>query len=116
MALSALAVFSEYVNESSTEVATQQAELFNAASRNTILLKPGVNCGDYSDRAFWAKVSGLVRRRNAYGSGAVALKTLAQLIETMVKISAGTPPVEINPGMLKWICKNPEEAGAVIGR
>lgn len=116
MALSDLAVFSEYAYDSMTEVLAQQVELFNAASRGTITLQPAAHQGDYSDRAFYAKVDGLVRRRNAYGSGSVTGKTLAHLVDTMVKVAAGTPPVSLDPGQFKWIQRNPEEAGAALGQ
>jgi hypothetical protein len=51
-----------------------------------------------------------------YGSGAVAEKVLEQLVDTMVKVAAGTPPIRIDPSMFKWIQRNPEEGGAVIGQ
>jgi len=116
MALSDLAVFSEYAYSSMTEVVAQQVELFNAASQNTITLTPAANQGDYNDKAHWKKISGLVRRRNAYGSGAVSEKVLEHLVDTMVKVASGTPPVRIDPGMLKWIQRSEEEAGVVIGQ
>ncbi len=116
MALSDLAVFSEYTYEAFTEVLAQQVDLFNAASGGTILLRSAAHQGDYSDVAFWAKIQGLVRRRNAYGSGSVAEKNLEHLIDTMVKIAAGTPPVRIDPSQFEWIQRNQEEGGAVYGQ
>lgn len=116
MPLSSLAVFSEYVYSSQTEVLRQQVDLFNAATRGAIQLAAVPHTGDYSDLAMWARVTGLVRRRNAYGSGAVTAKDLAMLVETMVKVAAGTPPVNVPPGMFEWIQRNPEEGGAVIGQ
>ncbi len=116
MALSDLAVFSEYVYSSLSEVIAQQVELFNAASGGAIVLRSAANQGDYSDIALWAKVAGLVRRRNAYGSGAQSAKELEHLLDTMVKIAAGTPPVNIPPSMFTWIQRNQEEGGAVIGQ
>lgn len=116
MALSDLAVFSEYVYSSLSEVIAQQVELFNAASGGAIVLRQAANEGDYSDIALWAKVAGLVRRRNAYGSGAVASKELEHLLDTMVKVAAGTPPVNMPPSMFTWIQRNQEEGGAVIGQ
>lgn len=116
MALSDLAVFSEYTYEAMTETIAQQIDLFNAASRGVISLSSAAHQGDYSERAFYAKISGLVRRRNAYGSGAVSAKTLAHLVDTMVKIAGGTPPVRLDPGQFKWIQRNPEEAGAALGQ
>jgi len=116
MALSDLAVFSEYAYSTMTEMQDQQIGLFNAATRGGLVLQSGNHQGDYSDEAMWAKISGLVRRRNAYGSGAVAEKVLEHLTETSVKVAAGTPPVRIDPGMMKWIQRSPEEAGVVVGK
>lgn len=116
MALSDFAVFQEYAYSSMTEVLAQQVELFNAASRGGIMLSAGDNRGDYNEKAFFAKVSGLVRRRNAYGSGAVAEKVLVHLQDASVKVGAGTAPVRIDPSMFKWIQQSPDLAGAVIGQ
>lgn len=113
--LTNLTVFSEYVYTTATETLRQQIELFNAASRGALVLNAGSSQGDYSDEVLWAKISGLVKRRNAYGSGSVTAKNLTQLVDTMVKVAAGTPPINIDPGMFKWINKSPEEAGATIG-
>ncbi len=116
MALSDLAVYSEYAYSAMTEVLRQQIDLFNAASGGSIRLESSAHQGDYSDSVFFAKVSGLIRRRNAYGSGTVAAKKMTQLIDTMVKVAAGTPPIELNPGQFKWIQMNPETAGAALGQ
>lgn len=116
MALSDLQVFSEYAYSAMTEVQDQAIDKFNGASQGTVILRSASNQGDYSDTAFWKKISGLVRRRNAYGSGAVAEKILQHLLATSVKVAAGTPPVRIDPGMMKWIQRSPQEAGAVVGQ
>lgn len=116
MALSDLAVFSEYAYSTMTETQDQQVQLFNAATQGGLVLETGDHQGDFSDQAMWAKISGLIRRRNAYSSAAVAEKNLVHLVETSVKVAAGTPPVRIDPGMMKWIQRSPEEAGVVVGR
>lgn len=115
MALSDLAVYSEFVYSALTETVAQEVEKFNAASQGTIILTPAANLGDFSDSIKWKKISGLVRRRNAYGSGAVTAKVMQNLTDTMVKVAAGTAPVHIDPSMFLWIQKNPEEAGVVLG-
>lgn len=115
MALSDLAVYSEYVYTTLTETIAQETDLFNAASQGTITLTPAANQGDYSDAVSWKKISGLVRRRNAYGSGSVNEKVMQNLVDTMVKVASGTPPVRIDPSMFTWIQENPEEAGVVLG-
>lgn len=116
MALSDLAVFSEYSYASLIETIAQQIELFNGASRGCISLSAGANQGDYTENAFYKRIAGLVRRRNAYGSGTVAGKTLEHLVDTMVKVAAGTPPVSMDPAQFRWIQQNPEEAGAAMGQ
>lgn len=116
MALSDLAVYSEYAYLTMTEVLAQQVALFNAASDGTIQLQAAAHQGDYSDQAMWGKISGLVRRRNAYGTGAVGEKVLANLVDTMVKVAAGTAPVRIDRSQFTWIQQNPEIAGVVLGQ
>lgn len=116
MALSDLQVFQEYAYSTMTEVLPYNVDLFNTATRGGIILRSAAHQGDFSDVALWAKIQGLVRRRNAYGAGAVAEKVLQQLLETSVKVAAGTPPVRIDPGMLKWIQQDPAVAGATIGK
>lgn len=116
MALSDLAVFNEYAYLSMTEVIRQQIDLFNAASRNTIVLRSTAHQGDYNEEAFFGKIAGLVRRRNAYGSGAVTPKSLVHKVDTMVKVAAGTPPIQMDPGQFKWLQLNPQIAGAAMGK
>jgi hypothetical protein len=116
MALSDLQVFSEYSYSTMTEMLDYNVSLFNEATRGGIILRSAAHQGDYSDQAIWAKLSGLVRRRNAYGTGAVTEKVLTQLLDTSVKVAAGIAPVRIDPSMMKWIQKSPEEAGAVVGK
>ena len=117
MALSDLAVYSEYAYTSFSEVLRQQIDLFNAATGGAILLQGAAHQGDFSDTAFFAKVTGgLVRRRNAYGTGSVSEKTLQQLVDTSVKVAAGTPPIRLDPGQFRWIQQNPEVAGAAMGQ
>lgn len=98
-----------------TETVDQQVALFNTASQGGIVLRTANNQGDFNDKAHWKKITGLVRRRDAYGTGAVTAVALAQLLETSVKVAAGTPPVEIPPSMMRWIQQDPEAAGIVYG-
>ena len=115
MALSDLAVYSEYAYTAMTEVVAQEVDKFNTASRGAIVLSAGANQGDYSDKVFWAKVNGLVARRDAYGSGAITAKKMTQLTDTSVKF-ASRAYVELNPGQMKWIQQNPQAAGAAYGQ
>jgi len=117
MALSDLAVYSEYAYSAFSETLRQQVDLFNAATGGAVMLQSAAHQGDFSDVAFFAKVTGgLVRRRNAYGAGTVAEKVLKHLVDTSVKVAAGTPPVRLDPGQFRWIQQNPEVAGAAMGQ
>lgn len=116
MALSDLAVYSEYAYSSMTEVLRQQVDLFNAASEGCIVLSSAAHQGDFSDVAFFQKIDGLVRRRNAYGTGAIATKIMKQIVDTMVKVAAGTAEIQLDPSQFKWIQMNPEVAGAALGQ
>lgn len=115
MALTNLERFNRWTYSAMSEKLSQQIALFNAATRGALVLSNAANVGDYTDMAYWKKIAGLVRRRDAYGSGAVTAKTMEHLLATSVKVAAGTPPVNIEPGMLEWIQRSPDEAGIVYG-
>jgi len=115
MALSDLQVFSEFVYTAQREV-MQKIELFNSASRGAIVLRVAPIQGDFHTEAFWGRINGLVRRRNPYTMGNVAPKELVMLTDSMVKVAAGTPPINIPPSQFRWIQQNPEEGGAIIGQ
>jgi len=116
MALSDLAVFNEWTYSTMTEILAQQVELFNAATRNAFTLRTADHTGDYSETAMWAKITNLVRRRNAYGTGNLTAQAMRHLVDTAVKVAAGTNPIDLSPGQFKWIQLNPEEAGAAMGQ
>lgn len=116
MALSDLAVFTEWTVDTATQAVAQQAALFNAASQGAIVLQSSAVSGDFADSAMWANLNGMVRRRNAYGSGQIPEIALAMVTDTMVKIAAGTPVVRMDPAWFNWIRQNPAIAGVKVGQ
>ena len=114
--LSDLAVFSEYAYDTAVQVVAQQVALFNEAASGTFVLRAANHLGDYSDVAFWKRLQGLVRRRNAYGSGNIPEINFSQLTESMVKVAAGTPAVRLDPGQFKWINQDPGTRGVQMGQ
>jgi hypothetical protein len=116
MSLNNVVVFNKYLYTTLNELVAQQIELFNAATRGAIILRNEAFEGDYSDTTFWQFLSGMVRRRNAYGSGAVSAVTMQMLVDSMVKVAAGTPPINIPPSMFSWIGQNPEQGGINVAR
>jgi len=108
-------VFSDFLYGAATEELAQQVELFNAASANTLVLRTKANVGDYSHDISYGLISSLMRRRNAYGTGAVGPVSIGQLDQIGVKVAGGTAPVLFEPQQFAWIQRSPHEAGVVIG-
>lgn len=117
MSLANFKIFNTSVRLTAVEVLAYQIGLFNTATRGALVLKQAGNqLGDYADFSSWQMVSGMVRRRDAYGTGAVTPKELAQILETAVRVDAGTPPVQLDKHWLDRINASPAEAGAVVGK
>lgn len=117
MSLTNVAVFNRYAYRTVSEIVAQQIDLFNSATNGAIILRQASdNDGDFSDSTFWQLMSGAIRRRDPYGDGAVSAIDLQMLVDTMVKVAGGTPPINIPPVMFDWINHSPEEGGVVIGQ
>lgn len=116
MALSDMKVFNDFLYESITETIDQQVALFNAASAGTIVLTSKRNVGDFSQKASFKAISGLIRRRDSYGTGSVSAVALQMLQTSSVKVAGGTPPISFEPQQFTWIQENPELAAVVIGQ
>ncbi|CAM2978918.1 major capsid protein [Glaesserella parasuis] len=110
-----LQVFNKQTQTALTEMVDQDIQKFNEASAGTIVLQNVPTEGDFDIRSSFKAISGLVRRRNAYGSGSVDSKRLQQMLNVAVKVAAGTPPLEYEPQQYHWILKNPELAAITIG-
>jgi len=117
MPLSDLAVFDEYLYTTQNEILRQQFELFNASAEGALVLTLGENQGDFTNEAFYKRVSGgIYRRRNAYGSGSIASRILEHGEDVSVKIAAGTFELKMPKSQFRWIQRNPAEAGVVYGQ
>ena len=110
-----LVVFNKQVSTTITELVDQEVNKFNEASGGVLVLASGANKGDFSIESMFKQIGGLVRRRDAYGSGKVPPKRLEQLANTAVKVAAGTPPIEFEPQQYLWIQENPTLAALKIG-
>ncbi len=116
MSLTNLQVFNQYLYTAFQELLAQNIALFNDGTRGGLILTDAANQGDYSDTALYSRISGLVRRRDAYGTGSVSPVDINMLLATSVKVAAGTAPVNIDPHFWSWIQRAPTEAGVIIGR
>lgn len=111
-----LQVFNKQTHLALTETVDQDIEKFNQASGGVITLQNAPTQGDFDIRASFKAIQGLVRRRNAYGSGTVQAKRLEQLLNVAVKVAAGTHPIEYEPQQYRWVLQNPELAAVEIGQ
>lgn len=111
-----LQVFNKQTYVTMTETVAQDVEKFNEASQGTIVLLNEPFSGDFDLKASFKAIQGIVRRRNAYGSGTVASKRLEQMLDVAVKVGAGTPPIDYEEQQYRWVQQNPELAALTIGR
>ena len=111
-----LKVFNDFVYTAFTETENQYIDLFNEASNNTMRLVSAKNRGDFSHEVLYAKIAGMVRRRNPRGNASVATLSIDQKDKVSVKIATGAGPVDISDSMFDWIQVNPEEAATVVGQ
>lgn len=116
MSLTNLQIFNKYARKTIMGAQAQNTALFNAGSKGTLQLIGGNAEGSFDDMAFFKRLTGVVRRRDAFGSGAVSPLTIESLLDTMVRVSAGTPPIDISPGQFDWINTAPEAIAAMVGK
>jgi hypothetical protein len=111
-------VYNKFAMDAMTEVLRQKAELFNAASKGTILMKVGPMVGDFDTLASYKSVAGLIIERDPYdvSTDAIATVEMSQHETSAVKISRGTKLLKLRPTDYDYILRNPEEAGSVFGQ
>ena len=110
-----LQVFNKQTYTVMTEVADQDVAKFNEASGGAIALFNKPFSGDFNIQSAFKAIGGLVRRRNAYGSGSVNAVRLQEMLNVAVKIAVGTAPVEFEQQQYDWTLRNPELAAVQIG-
>lgn len=116
MALSDLQVFEDYVYDTYQPLLDYNFSLFNQATQGGLVLTSSAMLGDFSTEALWNRISGLVVDRDPYTDAAQTSKQLAMSLGSKVKVAKGMPPIDITPSYMSWIQKDPEEAGAVVGK
>ncbi len=108
-------VFNDFAQRSFTEVMDQQVNLWNAATRNALVMTSGSNIGDFMEESSYQAISDLVGNRNAYGTGALTAVDLAQLLNVSVKVGGGTKPVQYTGTSFDWTQRPADEAGVIFG-
>lgn len=116
MSLTNLQIFNKYSRKTIMGAMAQNTALFNAGTKGCLQLFAGNAEGSFEDMAFFKRLSGLVRRRDPYGTGDVSPIGFESLLDTMVRVAAGTPPVDISQGQFDWINTPPEQIAAMLGK
>jgi hypothetical protein len=116
MAITDLTIFDEFLRTVVMGKQAQDTAKFNAATRGGIQLMAGSAMGSYKDTVFFKRIANLVRRRNVFGSGDVAETKLEDVVDTMVRVAAGTAPLDLSPSQFTWIGTNPGVAAAQFGK
>lgn len=114
--LSDLAKFNEQTFTTLTEVLDQQVELFNAASGGMLALRSAMHKGSFTEATMFAKLAGLVRRRDPESDAAVSSVNLSTIKDVTVKVTAGSTPVRMDPAWFAYIQQNPGIASAALGQ
>ncbi len=104
MGLDLRTVFNEYIVPATMETFAEQVRLFNAASRNTIILDAASFRGDFLQQAFFDSVRSAQRRVDMYAPNVdVAATELTDHTQTAVKVAGGFGPVVFEPGVHTWL-------------
>jgi hypothetical protein len=113
--LTNLQVFEQTVQTAMMQGIAQMCDLFNTASRNTIVLRSGDNPGDYNRETLYDMDAAVVER-DVYDDDTVAEANLHRDVVGGVKVSYGTKPIRIDQALWTHIGRSPSEAGIVVAQ
>lgn len=116
MALSDLAIFNEQVRDNTIEMLDQQIDVFNGASRGTIVLTPSANKGSFTETALFANIGNIIRNRNPFEDKAIDSTSLKNVLDVSVKIGSGTPEIRLDQSEFDWIQQKPAHAAAAVAK
>ena len=116
--LTALERFEQSVYTIRQEAESQLVGNVVAATNGAIVMtSAGGTPGDYSEAALYARIPDLMRYRSPYDNDpTLTPKALTHILDRSVKVAVGIHAVDLSPSLMSWIGRDPEEAGAVIGR
>lgn len=87
-------IYQEYLRTRASEVLQQQANLFNAAVNNSIIMQTVEKPGDFEFENFFTSIAGLVTRRDNTVTTAATKLSLAQDEFVRVKLNRKIGPVD----------------------
>lgn len=87
-------VYQEYLKTRAAETLQQQADVFNAAVNNAIIMRTAEKPGDYEYESFFKDIAGLVSRRDNTSTSSAAKLSMAQDEFVRVKLNRKIGPVD----------------------
>lgn len=111
-----LQVLQGKVRSVATQLLSDQLNVWNAASNNTLVMGSNVQTKDLIETLSWGLISGLVSERNAFAPVGTAadLKVMAQLLANQVRLDGKVGPLVITSGMLQKLDTNINEISGVV--
>jgi hypothetical protein len=88
-------IYQEYLKTRAAETLQQQADVFNAAVNNAIVLSTTEKPGDYEYESFFKDISGLVSRRDNTSTSAATKLSMIEDEFVRVKLSRKIGPVDM---------------------
>ena len=109
-------IYQEQYHTGLTETLQQNSDIFNERSRGGMRFVTQSRMAEYEKAAFFAHISGLVRRRDPTSVATVADKKLVESEHVSVKINRGLGPVLTTKDAFRKIGMSPEAFSLQLGR
>lgn len=93
----------------------QEVDLFNAATRNAIMLTSVMFQGDKNELAAFESIASLVGNRDPSTTGANTEHALAELLKIDIKVGWGLPNISYTNASFDWTQRDPSVAGTLFG-
>lgn len=115
MALGDFQVFNGSAYNAFKNTLQQEVDLFNAATRNAIMLTSVMFQGDKNELAAFESIASLVGNRDPSATGANTEHALAELLKIDIKVGWGLPNITYTNASFDWTQRDPTEAGTLFG-
>jgi hypothetical protein len=109
-------IYDEQYYTGLTEVLLQNAQVFNAASNNAIVLTPERVKGEYEKASFMQTIASLIQRRDTTSIATVSDKALTQEEHIAVKVNRRIGPVAQTKDAFRKIAETSEELSMILGQ
>lgn len=115
MALTDFQVFNGSMRNGFINTLQQQTELWNAATRNALVMSSVKFDGDKNELAAFESIASLVGNRDPSAAGANAVHALAELLKIDIKVGWGLPVITYTNSSFDWTQRDPAQAGTLFG-